>query len=127
MCGVPLQLMFSNYCISPSHEGKGFISRWTRETTADLRARFVSTSRLPVQYPSPLHRESIVRRGGRRRFLSQDLNPGSDSAALRETKAGDDLTEKQGDGRRTEPPPAPQAGPHRGSPRCSAPRKQLWK
>lgn len=33
--------------------------------------------------------------GGGRRFLSQDLNPGSDSAALRETKAGENLTESR--------------------------------
>lgn len=43
----------------PVHQGKGFISRWTCET-ADLRAHCASTSRLPVQHPSLLHRESIV-------------------------------------------------------------------
>lgn len=63
-CSVLLQLMFPHYSISPSHEGEGFVSRWTHETTADLGARFVSTSRLPTQYPSPLHRESIVCRRG---------------------------------------------------------------
>lgn len=44
--------------------------------------------------------------GAGRGFLSQDLNPGSDSAALGETKTGEDLTDTQGDGQRTEHPPA---------------------
>lgn len=126
MCGILLQLMFSNYCIShlPTRARGLFpggpMKQWQTSEHVLFPPRVSPCSIPPRSTENPLYAEGG---GGERRFLSQDLNPGSDSAALRETKAGEDLTETWGERAKDRAPSCPPGWTLLGQPEVQHPEE----